>query len=519
MKKILLVLGLLLSSLLLTACEINISSNNKTIDEIANEVNIGFAEGEDASNVASDLILVTSYEGATITWTSYNEEAITNDGKVTRTTEDVEVLLMAEIKYNGAKKVKQFNLIVIKDSSIDIIKPLLMLDAVYQKIEIMVGEDINLFQGFTAVDNVDGDLTDGIYIINLEIFNNSVAGTYVLEFQVMDSSDNKSIIITKTIIVKAELEVIEAYPVYTGVIDGEKSPGTDTKFPGAWYHRVSSSVDKWFGIEGTVTLPQVEIRRYNGSFNEMLPVDPNVKNLDNPSVYMGGIGLFQSDVGLSFSLTQMASGSISTGSYAFRPFWRYITTKDYDLGGYDLANGRRYATSSNSTGSQKNIAGNWHYSDTEYYYLPGDKIRMIVYSTRADFLQLQIEVLEVSKDPESIRIRKENGWKDPENFISPEFSSPGNGGTNPYAKFKRVNAIDQSGNENKPEIATTTSVMNAIWESTYLYRVINGVSYRVPMTQSRVSVTTNPSITAFTITSLDENGGQTVSIHPATNKQ
>ena len=72
---------------------------------------------------------------------------------------------------------------------------------------------------------------------------------------------------------------------------------------------------------------------------------------------MGGNATFESDVGLSLSTVLVKSPGgdmgISVGSYAFRPFWRYITTNNYDIGGYDRANGRFYAVSSPSTGTTK----------------------------------------------------------------------------------------------------------------------------------------------------------------------
>jgi hypothetical protein len=96
-------------------------------------------------------------------------------------------------------------------------------------------------------------------------------------------------------------------------------------------HKVSSK-DKWVGIEGIITLPEVKIARYEGDYNSELDVDPNAKNLDNPSVYMGGHALNESDVGLSFSkaLIDVKNQTLSKGSIAFRPFCVYITSDNQE---------------------------------------------------------------------------------------------------------------------------------------------------------------------------------------------
>ena len=104
----------------------------------------------------------------------------------------------------------------------------------------------------------------------------------------------------------------------------------------------------------------------------------------------------------------------------------------------------------------------------------------------------------------------------PADFLSPIFASPGQG-TGIDAEFKRVCAIDQSGNEGGTAIETTTEVKGVIWHETYLYREIDGVIYRVPMDESRRAATAAPRSDAFTVTheGVDTNkGGEVVCIHP-----
>ena len=380
------------------------------------------------------------------------------------------------------------------------------------EVTINKGDEYDLLDGVSAKDNVDGNITDKI-VIDMGGFDSNIAGIYTVTYTLKDNAGNEAIPKTRTIIVK-ETEVMKSPEIWSGAIEGEKlNPKPAEVFGGAWYHKVVSSKDKWVGIETIVTLPEFELERYNDSYNTELAADPNVKNLDNPSVYLGGKAQTESDVGLSLSrsLIDVKNQTLSTGSIAFRPFWRYITSTEQDVGGYDEHDGE-YAVSANGN----NCMGNYHWRYTEYYYLPGDKLRIVVFSPAPNKLQLQIEVIEKSTLPSSVAMREEYGWKDPADFISPIFHSPGHG-KNINAEFKRVNAIDQSGNEGKTAIDTNTEVRNMIYHETYLYRVIDGTLYRVPMNESRRGVTNAPKDEYFTVTfdGVESSlGGEVVTIHP-----
>lgn len=378
-------------------------------------------------------------------------------------------------------------------------------------------QNINLTEGLRALDNKEGDISDRIEFM-LNGFDIAVPGEYEVIFFVEDLAGNTSNFVSKIITVEKVYQVLTAYPIYTGTIKNEASkPDAPRVFQGAYYYKVVSSKDYWVGIEAEMTLPMPDINRYQTAYNESIPVDPNAKNLDNPSIYMGGNVTHESDIGLSLknALVKQSGGTsiVSVGSFAFRPFWRYITSYDYDEGTYDRANGRYYSVSATGTGTTKNMSGNWDFNATEFYYLPGDRIRMIVYSPKPGYLQLQIEVIEKSSLPYSVEVRRTNGWADPENFISPVFASPGHGSSK--AEFKRVNAIDQVANEGKPTTQTTTVIGETIYHNAYLHRNIDGTLYRVPMNNSRIAITGAPNINDFTVSSIDPlTGGQTVKIYP-----
>lgn|SRR5690554_1999103 len=515
-RKVLLIFVLFLS-VMLVACT-RVETDQLTVEKAFNELELIFALGDDETKVSKQIGLLDTLHGTTITWASSNVESIDVEGNVFPGDTVMEVELYATIKLGSYQKIKMFIVTVVKGPEKDTIAPVLRIDADHLIVTLKQGETIDLYEGLTAFDNVDLDITDQIKIIDDGGVNFNLEGEYTVQFQVEDRAGNLSLIVSKIVRVLRVDTILSTYPIYSGIIQGEASkPGKPKEFAGAWYHKVVSSKDYWVGIEGVITLPKVQIRRYADAYNTSLDIDPNVKNLDNPSIYMGGNAYNESDVGLSLSLVKLGNGTVTKGSYAFRPFWRYITNTDYDLGGVDLAAGRRYGTSTASPANQvqKNIYGNWYFEDSEFYYLPGDKVRMLVYSPKPNYLQLQIEVLEVSTYPESVQIRQENGWKDPADFISPMFSSPGHGASNVKAEFKRVNAIDQSGNEGKPTINTNTKVSDAIWESVYLHRRIDGTLYRVPFNNSRLAVINYPLESGFIITEVDdETGGSTVTIDP-----
>jgi hypothetical protein len=390
-----------------------------------------------------------------------------------------------------------------EEKPLNTIKPIITIDANNHKVTVKIGEEIDLMAGVRGLDDVEGDITYKVEYSSLNLDLNT-PGEYQVYFYLADESGNQADYQMKTVIVtEPDVSVgITDYPVYTQPLAGEKCPVATSCYPGAWYHKVVSSKDAWIGLVGTITLPM---------FNPDPARDTGSRYLDNPSIYMGGNAGSESDVGLSLSLVSLNHGSsISSYSVAFRPFWRYITSINKDEGGYAVHD-NKYAVSCNGN----NCFANWHYRDTQFYYLPGDKIKMMVYSPKANYLKLLIEVLEVSTLPSSISLRNTNGWSDPADFESPMFYSAGHSVVN--AEFKRVNAIDQVNNENQPTKATQASVIDAGWESSYLLRKLDGIIYRVPFTPSRSFILNCPNEEAFEITksaAQSENGGETLNIKP-----
>ncbi|HNM45607.1 MAG TPA: hypothetical protein PKH51_01165 [Candidatus Sumerlaeota bacterium] len=228
-------------------------------------------------------------------------------------------------------------------------------------------------------------------------------------------------------------------------------------FAGAYYRKAVSSIDDWDGIEGEVTLPEIE-------FDPDRWDTTRGRYLDNPSVYMGGrAGSQEIDCGLTWSQTRDEQGYISTEGRAFRPFWR-------------------------------NDA--WHNAplDPALYFHPGDKVRMRCAVTTNGKMELVVTL--VSRKATGVPATAPLPFR--AEFDAASF------GPGELQEFKRVNAIDQVGNEGRPVVPTNTVVFDAKWENVVLIR--NG--QRLPFNGQRFTDMRcpTPSKVAVTAVQNDESG-------------
>ena len=317
-----------------------------------------------------------------------------------------------------------------------------------------------------------------------------------LEFRVIPTMDSRSLD-------TSEFDEVE---VYDGVIDDEINPPLPPEcFLGAWYRKVFSSKDYWLGIEGKITLGEFipDEERFN--------LDGNKRYMDNPSVYMGGKSETESDCGLGYNIMYPTRDTsyklgLDTPKLGYKPFWRYIYKDATDIEG----------------NVNRREVNSWNVSDPrsfQYYYFPGDTIVMKVYSPVPDYLQLRIEVVETTKNPKYVAIRKNYGLKDdkPQTFYSPIFYSKGHGISK--AEFKRVNSIDQYGNEGYHAKLTDAQVTEAVWHEVYLYRRVNGKVVKVPFNAQRQASMICPNEDAVTVTPINEKGGEKVVLHPGVVKR
>ena len=290
--------------------------------------------------------------------------------------------------------------------------------------------------------------------------------------------------------------------VYHGEIDDEiLPPSVPPCFPGAWYRKVFSARDYWLGIEGIIELGEFipDEARFN--------LDGKGRYMDNPSVYMGGNAERESDAGLSLNVmypTADTSYQLTPASpkLGYRPFWRYIYYEADDIAG-------------NVTRREVNSWNISHPKNLLYYYFPGDILRMSVYSPLSDYLQLRIEVIKPTTIPKYVDLRQ--AYRLPDNrpgvFYSPCFYSKGHGIKK--AEFKRVNAIDQYGNEGYRAQSTNARVTPAKWQEVYLYREIAGEIRKTPFASKRSVAMICPNQEAISVTPFNASmGGEIIEIHP-----
>ena len=139
---------------------------------------------------------------------------------------------------------------------------------------------------------------------------------------------------------------------------------------------------------------------------------------------------------------------------------------------------------------------------------------MKVYSPLNDYLQFRIEVIEPTKIEKYVKLREKYNLPDnrPSDYYSPIFSSSGHGYKK--AEFKRVNSVDQYGNEGFMAKLTDAQVSTAVWSETYLYREFDGKLYKVPFTEQRATSLICPSSDAITVNKINEIGGEEITLHP-----
>ena len=276
-------------------------------------------------------------------------------------------------------------------------------------------------------------------------------------------------------------------------------------FLGAWYHKVVAPIDNWLGLEAEIELGEFtpDEKRFN--------LDGKKRYMDNPGVYVGGKADLESDCGVGYNIMYDSTDTSyqldqSHPKLGYRPFWRYIYKDRVEKDGcINVIN-----------------VNSWNVTNPKefgYYYFPGDVIRLKVYSPIPNYLQMRIEVVKPTTIEKYVNIRKRYHLKNdmPSTFYSPIFSSEGQGVKK--AEFKRVNSIDQFGNEGKPTIRTNAKMSSAVWHNCYLYKMHNGKLYKYPFVKELQYVINAPLDDAFTIENYNENsGGEKVSIHPETSK-
>ena len=103
-------------------------------------------------------------------------------------------------------------------------------------------------------------------------------------------------------------------PVFNGTIENEVAVSSSPKcFGGAWYRKVFSAKDFWLGIEGVVELGEFHSDPNRFAEDRRIGV---VRDLDNPSIYMGGFALAESDAGLGMNISYLTDDTSAELDYS-----------------------------------------------------------------------------------------------------------------------------------------------------------------------------------------------------------
>lgn len=246
------------------------------------------------------------------------------------------------------------------------------------------------------------------------------------------------------------------------ITDEIQKPDNYQCFNGAWYYKAVSSKDKWLGIEAQIVLPEFtpDDDRFD-MIDDNVNIGSKIKRYkDTPSIYVGVSSDFETDIGFAWQ-RGLVNNHVLEEKITFRPFWRYIYLEN---------------------GKEKNIYSGTNLHETEYYFFPGDQVKITVVTTKPNFLKFRVELINETKIKKYQEIRM-NLKNQPQVLETPEFLSPGNGIR--FAEVKRVNAIDQYGNEGKPTQMTKAFVSDCIWKEVYLFRNINNSIVKVPFSEER----------------------------------
>lgn len=248
---------------------------------------------------------------------------------------------------------------------------------------------------------------------------------------------------------------------------GEVKPAASKPcFAGAYYRKLVSSTDDWLGIEGVVVLPYIKFDE-----NRKHPAKA-MQYMDNPSVYFGGnMDEQETDIGLTWEVIKDEKGNVTKDRRAFRPFLRRNEYKDGQPAVFENAPAK-----------------------PEFYWYPGEEVKMSVKLVADKTLRFTVAGA---------------GKKFERDFACNGFTLGGK------AEYKRVNAIDQVGNEGRAVTDTKTQVMNAVWKNTNLYRLVAKNTIVVPFHSGRYTEMMCPSPKFFKVKHSAQDlatGAETLSI-------
>lgn len=234
-----------------------------------------------------------------------------------------------------------------------------------------------------------------------------------------------------------------------------------TKYPGSYYYKELSPLDKWTGIDTTVTLgtPVADPAR----------ADKHILNgsKDSFSIYVGcKDGSHIIDAGLSWDVSVGANGKPDNKHLVWRPFWR----SDHQ----------------------------WHNAParSQFYWKPGDTVNMSLSMIGNNRMRLTIS------DP----------GPNPKHRFVQDFNATGFRSGDDVT-FRRVISIDQSGREGKHVVPTSARLLHSQWVRGDLNKQLsNGQTSEVSLAPPVVRTVEAPSAEHFSVHKDGRTGAETVDV-------
>ncbi len=186
-----------------TVIDFTIDNDNETVKKDKEELELVYASGDTSKRLTKDITLSTEGDnGIVITWTSSHPQIISNAGEIlSYPSENTVIILTAKITKGDATATKEFKVTIYAD----VVAPTITLLG-NQEVTLEQGQ-LYIEKGYTANDDVDGNLTDNV--VREGIIDTQNPGTYRLVYKVADTSKNEALA-ERVIVVKPKEVAKEA---------------------------------------------------------------------------------------------------------------------------------------------------------------------------------------------------------------------------------------------------------------------------------------------------------------------
>lgn len=143
-------------------------------------------------------------------------------------------------------------------------------------VSMIQGTDINMLEGVTATDNIDGDLTNKITYISNPTFNKNLIGIYIIIYTVKDSAGNLGV-------AEKTVEILKDEIVPTAIMSYEMKIATEVIATMTTSEKIQTP-SGWTKVSDTVYT-----KKYTANSTETVPITDMFGNIGYANVEITGI--------------------------------------------------------------------------------------------------------------------------------------------------------------------------------------------------------------------------------------